>query len=833
MDAVEKPMSRSLALVVDDDPASRAVLKTLMEASGFQVKEAENGSQALDLYRQLFPAVVLLDVMMPGMDGFEVCAMIQATPGSEDTAVLMITGLDDFASVDRAFEVGAIDFITKPIRPAVLLRRIRHLILARQAEELLRQSHAELEARVQERTAELARANAALQAEILERQHLAEKLTEERNLLRTLIDNLPDYVFIKDRQGRYVVSNAPYAHFVDAVTWRELIGKTAADFFPQELAAQYVADDEAVIRSGRALVNTERISVDSAGNRRWMTATKVPLVDSQGQVVGLVGISRDMTERKQMEEELREYRDYLEEVVEARTAELTAANEALQQEVAQRTHTEERLERSLSLLQATFEATAEGILAVDRAGKIVSYNPIFARMWSIPDSVLVSGEDSRALEFAVGQLKDPQAFLDKVYELYSQPEAQSDDLLYMTDGRIIARHSHPHRLKGEIVGRVWNFRDITAFVQAQETVRRNEENLRRITDNMLDMLWETDPQGTIEYASPSCQNVLGYQAAALCGQVIYAWLHPDDVERVKAAAQTVGRVEGRFRHADGHYVWLEVLSSPLADQDGTLRCIVFASRDITERKQVERELQELNRLKTEFLSTAAHELRTPLTSIRGFSELLLTRQADDNRRRRFLTLINEQAAELGVLIDDLLDISRLEANRRMSLKLEPVRIADVFSASLAPFADSAPAHRFRVEGLDSCPPVIGDYFRLTQIGKNLLSNAVKYSPRGGAVLIRGRVDGDCLEISVQDEGIGMTPEEQAHLFEKFYRADASNTAVAGTGLGLAICKQIVELHGGKIWVESQAGTGTTVWFTLPLPAREGKVQALGTQKAAW
>jgi two-component system sensor histidine kinase VicK len=142
-----------------------------------------------------------------------------------------------------------------------------------------------------------------------------------------------------------------------------------------------------------------------------------------------------------------------------------------------------------------------------------------------------------------------------------------------------------------------------------------------------------------------------------------------------------------------------------------------------------------------------------------------------------------------------------------------VDMADLVRETLLPFADTSPKHRFEVDGLDDLPPVRGDRFRLGQVLTNLLSNAVKYSPDGGTVSISGHADKHQLEVSVRDEGIGMTPEQQTHLFEKFYRAA---TTVSGTGLGLAICKLIVEKHAGSVHAESEFGKGSTFRFTVPL-----------------
>jgi PAS domain S-box-containing protein len=595
-----------------------------------------------------------------------------------------------FFSNDAAISHAPVDPVKQEI-VAVFCSLLGNIIERKQAEEAVREARDKLEMRVRERTAELEKVNDALQTEIIERIQAEETLKEERNLLRTLIDSLPDYIFTKDAEGRYTMSNMAHARAVHASTPDDLVGKPALDFFPPHLAAQYEADDQAVLQSEQPLINVERRSVDADGHEIWVLSTKVPLRDRHGKIAGLVGVSRDISERKQAEEELAEYHSHLEQLVEKRTAELTAVNETLQAEIGERR-------------------------------------------------------------------------------------------------------------------------------RADEALRDSEQQLRRITDNMLDIICQIDVNGTIEYASPSCWEVLGYMPQSLIGQSIYAWVYPDDLEYVQEAIQTIGRLEYRYRHADGHYLWLETLCNLLYEGGSEPIGVILASRNITERKQAERELLELNRLKTDFLSTAAHELRTPLTSIRGFTELLLTRESSPERQRHYLMLINEESEQLGQIIDDLLNVSRLEARRSLTVTFERVNVGDLMTQVAKPFSESSPTHTIQIEGLPACPPAKGDPFRLAQVARNLLSNAVKYSPQGGPITIRGRVVPDYLEISIEDKGIGITPEQLAHLFEKFYRADASNTAIGGTGLGLAISKLIIELHGGRIWVESQYGIGSTFYFTLPLAA---------------
>ncbi len=528
-------------------------------------------------------------------------------------------------------------------------------------------------------------------------------------------------------------------------------------------------------------------------------------------------VNRLVTAR-QAEKKLSEYQHQLERLVEDRTAELRSANQSLQQQIAERERAEEAIELNKERLRIVLENMPVMLVAVGIDGTPVVWNRECERVTGYSASEMLGKANWLDI------LYPDAAYRASMLEAERRHSADYRNWEWATtckDGSIhfIAWSNISSSLS--IPG--WSYwaigMDVTTRRLIEEALYRSEEQMRRITDNMLDIICQTDLDGIIEYASPSCYSVLGYEPESMIGQSIYSGIHPEDAASVKIAVETTGRIEYRYQHANGHYVWLETLSNFLF-ADTQSQGIIFASRDITKRKQAERELEELNRLKTEFLSTAAHELRTPLTTIRGFSEILLTRQLDDPRKQRYVSLINEQSNHLGTIIDDLLDVSRLEAKRNLALTIESIHLADLIDHVVAPFAESSVDHTIQVEGVEACPPINGDPFRLAQVVRNLLSNAVKYSPKGSSIQIRAQVLPTDVKISVQDQGMGMTAEQQAHLFEKFYRADASNTAVSGTGLGLAISKLIVELHSGKIWAESQYGVGTTFHFTLPLAVEQ-------------
>ncbi len=251
-------------------------------------------------------------------------------------------------------------------------------------------------------------------------------------------------------------------------------------------------------------------------------------------------------------------------------------------------------------------------------------------------------------------------------------------------------------------------------------------------------------------------------------------------------------------------------TSVIHDREGKDTGIITIFHDVTHEREVDR-------MKTEFLSTAAHELRTPLTSIQGFSEILQTREdLNEEEKKRFLSYINKQAVNLAEIINDLLDISRIESGRKYTINKEIYDAGECIKNIIPYFQETYLKHKFEVVLPDKPVKLYVDKDKMGQVLKNILSNAVKYSPEGGVIRVAGEVFEDYYQVSVEDQGMGMTPEQVEKVFDKFYRADASNTAITGTGLGMSIVKYLVEAHEGNVFVESEPGKGTTVKFTIPL-----------------
>lgn len=270
-----------------------------------------------------------------------------------------------------------------------------------------------------------------------------------------------------------------------------------------------------------------------------------------------------------------------------------------------------------------------------------------------------------------------------------------------------------------------------------------------------------------------------------------------------------------IRRSDGKEIPVLINSAPFRDLEGRVAGAVAVFQDISKAKEAEQ-------LKDEFISLVSHELRTPLTSIKGAASTLLRHYStlDEEVREELLRDVDEESDRLYRLVENLLDFSRAEAGV-IRLATEPVSLGKLAAKVVQGVKQRADKLRFRLSFPAELPLAEADPLRVEQVLRNLLDNSIKYSPKGGEVEVAGRVDNNELLISVRDQGIGIAPEQQQKVFERFQRAaEASGGRIQGVGLGLAICRRLVEAHGGKIWVESGLGEGSTFFFTLPIVEEE-------------
>ncbi len=240
------------------------------------------------------------------------------------------------------------------------------------------------------------------------------------------------------------------------------------------------------------------------------------------------------------------------------------------------------------------------------------------------------------------------------------------------------------------------------------------------------------------------------------------------------------------------------------------------------------ELERVNRAKSEFVSVVSHEFRTPLTGIQGFSEMIRDEDFTMEEVKEFAADINMDARRLSRMITDVLDLDRMESGRVTLHAEDGVDLHEIIRDVVAMTQPVAPHHQIAVELDPLVPTLTADGDAATQILTNLLSNAIKYSPEGGAILIRTRVADDSVEVSVRDHGMGIPPEMLNAVFERYTRVESESARhIQGTGLGLPIVRQIVEMHRGHVWVESELGEGSTFYFTLPLTSATAEQVAIG------
>jgi len=353
-----------------------------------------------------------------------------------------------------------------------------------------------------------------------------------------------------------------------------------------------------------------------------------------------------------------------------------------------------------------------------------------------------------------------------------------------------------------------------ALSEAQEAKDRLELILRSVAEALV----FTDMAGRVVLLSTSAESLLGIAQSQARGRLL------SDLADNPALREHLGLL------LEYHHQTAQNECEFAADSSGKRRTFQVSSTLVKSRAgladgvitllhDVSRE-RELDRMKSEFISTAAHELRTPLTVVLGFSELLEREPELAPKHREYLEIIVEKAWTLQRLIDDLLDLGRVESGKLVHLEKERCDLRVVLTRVLDDFRLTCPNYRFESSITEHPLELFADPLRLAQVMENLLGNAVKFSPPGSLIRLTCEARTGSAQVVVEDEGLGMSPEETERIFEKFYRVDASSTGKPGLGLGLSLVKNIIEAHGGKIRVESAPGQGARIIFSLPLAEPE-------------
>lgn len=450
--------------------------------------------------------------------------------------------------------------------------------------------------------------------------------------------------------------------------------------------------------------------------------------------------------------------------------------------------------RCFSHIRAFMAGTREGMIAISPDRTVRMLNEPAAKMLEVtrtecvgsPADALGVLELAQGVETALTEKEIIRSSFERRNRCYSFTITPYDD--------------------GEATGAVLSLRDDTEILAAR---KRSEAILLSTSDGIL--VFDADDRVT--FVNPAAETLLGKGAEELVGLVTDTWTIFGLAMDPEGPVQDTGTQAREVRMEEPEHRIVDVRVDPVFDDRQTYLGSVSTIRDVT----VEREAMQM---KNEFVSTVSHELRTPLTSIKGYIDLILDGEAGEVNeiQQEFLSIVKENSDRLVELINDMLDISRIESGR-IVLKVQPLDVAERVEGAVNTFraVTDQQGRTIHVNVPDDLPKAAGDPDRVGQVLINFISNAIKYSPEGGDVHVRASADGTRVRVGISDEGIGIEPEDQARLFTKFYRVDSSLTReIGGTGLGLSICKSIIELLGGEVGVESEPGSGSTFWFTLPL-----------------
>ena len=742
--------------------------------------------------------------------------------------------------------------------------------------------------------------------DISERKTAEKELNYQHGLLQSLLDTIPDSIYFKDEKSRFIKVNKAKAEHSNTNP-ENMIGKTDFDFLSEEDAKRIHKDDQKVMKTGKPLVNKIEKYVGKGGEERWVSVTKIPRYDEEGEIIGTMGISRNITDLKKSEGR---YRDLFETAIDpilildtngvfvdinkqvtkllgytkkdligkrfdkvkiltkesqSKALELfkkridrrenstyeaeaiTKNGEQFRAEINasvirstgkivgdlvilrdlreryKREMVEEKLAKSEKKFKDIFDATSDFMIYLDVNGNILDINDAAIKMGSLEKKKIVNKPLSN-----IGKLFSKK---DIARHLEATEKAASGTKVKDYESDLTTKKGTKYRLlfsidqikeKGEIRGVLIRGRDVTQRQRAWHELVKLEERYRVLAETSVDGVITIDPLGRLTYVNPSFEKLCGRRKSQILATLFREYLLDDSVyffQQVFMDArkydETIENVELEISHGDGSIIPIEVNIAPLK-KDKEFAGMVCTVRDITERRRVEDELKKSERLKTEFMNIAAHELKSPVTPIKGYLDLIISDKSSNEQIKSWAKVSLRNAERLLKLVNDILDVSRLDSDT-MRFDMEKIDTVEILNEIIEDMKATIEKKKlkFITKLPRSLPAIMGDRYRLEQVLKNLLENAIKFTDNG-FISVTARKKENYIIISVEDTGIGISEGELKKIFTKFYQAYTGDDRInEGTGLGLFICKEIVEKHNGKIWVESKLRKGSKFMIKLP------------------
>jgi PAS domain S-box-containing protein len=779
-------------LLVDDRPENLLALEGILEPLGQNLLYAHSGEDALRQLLQHEVAVILLDVQMPELDGFETAALIKQRERTRHIPIIFITAISkDEQQVYRGYSAGAVDYVFKPFSPEVLRSKVSVFIeLHEKNEELRRQS------------------------ERLKEQELAELRRESEERYRFLAEAQPDQIWTATPNGALDYVNQRTIDYFET-SFTEMVEHGWTNVVHPEDLPRTLERWQRALEHGQPYENELRLRREADGAYRWHLTRAVPMRDRRGNVLKWFGSNTDIDDRKRAEEAQRflvEAGATLGSSLDYRST-LAAVAQMAVPRIADWSRVDMLEQGRLRTLAVHHVDPGKIKFAFELARRY----PEDSDARRGPPNVLRTGKSELVPEIteeALAQLAVDDLHLGLVRELGFQSymcvplvaREQVIGVMSFVSAESGRRYGADDLALGEELAR----RAATAVENAQ-LYREVEERAQaaRVLETVGDGVFLVDGEGVIRLWNQAAEALTGLRRSDVvgrpAGEVLPGW---DDLAGRVPVAGAPGPASAETLPLDlgGRERWLSI--SGVGFDEGT----VYAFRDISEERALERMRQDL-------VATVSHELRTPLAAIYG-SALTLNREdlpLERELHHRLLDVIVEESSRLADIVNDLLLASQLDAGR-LEVHIEHCD-AHALAASVVEAARTHLPDGVTVElesGTNDLPPVAADEGQLRQVLGNLIDNAVKYSPDGGDVRIRLERTGDHVRFRVADQGLGIPPAEHGRIFEKFYRLDPHMArGIGGTGLGLYISRELVRRVNGRIWVEPNDVAGSVFYVEVP------------------
>lgn len=626
--------------------------------------------------------------------------------------------------------------------------------------------------------------------DVTERKQTEEALIYERSLFRTIIDLIPDAVYVKDLEGRKILANPKEVELLGMNFEDEVVGKTDFELLSTLEAKSALSEDQSVLKTGEPILDIEGTLTDKEGRLHYLLGAKIPMRDAHGKITGLVGLTRDITGSR-------------------------LAEEALQKS--------EALYRNLVL------EMPDGVYKSTHDGRFIDVNPAMVKMLGYDSKEeLIEVDIKSQLYF---ELSDRESLV-----LLEKLEEMGIYRLKKKDGSGIWVEDHGwYNLdeNGDILSHEGIMRDITERKQIEEELSREQYLMQTLMDNLPDHIYFKDLESRFVRINKSHAHKFDLDnpedAAGKSDFDFFTAEHAqqayDDEQAIIRTGQPLSIEEMETYH-DRSNTWASTIKMPLFDTDRKIIGTFGISRDITQKKIIHKEinlkneeLQKVNAEKDKFFSIIAHDLRNPLGAFMGYTEMMVD-EIDNMSVEEIRSMASEMkksAFNLYNLLENLLEWSRIE---RGLIGFDPMSflLMPKITESMQSVFESANKKGVEI-GFDvpECMTVFADENMLKSTIRNLATNAVKFTSKGGKIVLSAKsVYDNFVEISFKDTGIGMNKD----ILDKLFQLDAhtSRPGTEGepsTGLGLILCKDFIDRQGGKIWVESEPGKGSAFYFTIP------------------